>query len=271
VRTSGGKGKRAESRGHAYQPLEREPKLADRAMRQLQTLIVNHTFTAGDRLPSERELGERLGVSRTVVREALCALSTKGLVEVRDGAGAFVRAPSADLFSELLGICVLHMETGDITSRHILEVRRILEIEMAGLAAERRETADLLELQRLLDSMARPGITPEEWAQADVAFHGAVAVASKNPLFPLMLRSIAEVLMRARLLAVRLPETPRKALFHHRRVFKALEQASVRGARLAMEAHLREAEQTLRRALARDVETRKTEPGVGRTTAETKV
>src|SRR5512138_1526185 len=103
-----------------YAPLTREPKLADRATQQLQSLILSRIFKTGDRLPSERELGQRLGVSRTVVREALRALTTKGLVEVRDGAGAYVRSPSTDLVSELLGMCVTHLETGDVTSNHIL-------------------------------------------------------------------------------------------------------------------------------------------------------
>jgi GntR family transcriptional repressor for pyruvate dehydrogenase complex len=245
---------RGESVGNesAYQPLKREMKLADRAMLQLQELIVKKTFKQGDRLPSERELGERLGVSRTVVREAFRGLSIKGLVEVRDGAGAFVRSPSIDLFSELLGICVSHTETGVVTSRHILEMRRVLEIEMTGLAADRRGPRDLSELRRLLDRMQQPAIVSEEWAKADVDFHGAIANASKNPLFPIVLRSIAEVLTRARLIAVRLPETPRKALFHHRRIYRELEQGSVAGARKAMEAHLREAEHTLHRALAQE-------------------
>jgi hypothetical protein len=77
-----------------------------------------------------------------------------------------------------------------------------------------------------------------------------VAVASKNPLFLLVLRSLAEVLMRARMLAARLPETPRNALYHHRRLFAAIEKRSVCGSRSAMEEHLREAETTLQRALA---------------------
>src|SRR5512147_1833055 len=150
-----------------YAPLHREPTLANRATIQLQSLILNRAFQPGDRLPSERELGTRLGVSRTVVREALRALSTKGLVEVRDGAGAYVRVPSTDLVSELLGICVSHMETGDVTSGNILEMRRILEIEMSGLAAERHSAADLVTLQRLLGLMARPGSSRQEWAKID--------------------------------------------------------------------------------------------------------
>ena len=216
------------SRDDAYAPLAREPKLADRATQQLQSLITRRTFQPGDRLPSERELGSRLGVSRTVIREALRALSTKGLVEVRDGAGAYVRAPSTDLVSELLGICVSHMETGDVTSGNILEMRRILEIEMSGLAAERRGADDLAELERLLGLMARPGSSRGDWAKIDYEFHDRVAIASKNPLFPIVLRSISEVLMRARLLGVRLPDYQAKALHHHRNVYEAIRARSLR-------------------------------------------
>jgi len=233
-----------------YAPLHREPTLADRATLQLQSLILGRAFQPGDRLPSERELGERLGVSRTVVREALRTLATKGLVEVRDGAGAHVRAPSTDLVSELLGICVSHMETGDVTSGNILEMRRILEIEMSGLAAERRGAEDLAELERLLGLMARSGSSREEWAKMDYEFHDRVAIASKNPLFPIVLRSISEVLMRGRLMGVRLPDYQAKALHHHRNVYEALRAGSREKARAAMAGHLREAEQTMRRVLA---------------------
>lgn len=244
-----------------YAPLHREPTLANRATIQLQSLILNRAFQPGDRLPSERELGERLGVSRTVVREALRTLSTKGLVEVRDGAGAYVRAPSTDLVSELLGICVSHMETGDVTSGNILEMRRILEIEMSGLAAERHGAADLVTLQRLLGLMARPGSSRPEWAKIDYEFHDAVAVASKNPLFPIVLRSISEVLMRGRLMGVRLPDYQAKALHHHRNVYEAIRAGSSERARAAMADHLREAEQTMRRVLAGEAANSETHRG----------
>lgn len=246
------------SRDVPYAPLAREPKLADRATQQLQSLITHRTFHPGDRLPSERELGSRLGVSRTVVREALRALATKGLVEVRDGAGAYVRAPSTDLVSELLGICISHIETGDVSSGHILEMRRLLEIEMSGLAAERRGNDDLATLERLLDLMVRPGSGREDWARFDYEFHDAVAVASKNPLFPIVLRSISDVLMRGRLMGVRLPDYQTKALHHHRKVYEAIRAGSSAKARLAMADHLREAEQTMRRALAGEA----AEPGI---------
>jgi GntR family transcriptional repressor for pyruvate dehydrogenase complex len=241
-----------------YVPLHREPKLADRATLQLQSLIVGHAFRPGDRLPSERELGQRFGVSRTVVREALRALSTKGLVEVRDGVGAYVRAPSTDLVAELLGICVSHMETGDVTSGHILEMRRILEIEMAELAAQRRDARDLGDLEKLI-GLAADQRSRAEWVKIDYEFHDAVAIASKNPLFPIVLRSISEVLMHVRLLGVRLPDYQSKALSHHRNIFEAIKAGSARMARVAMESHLQEAEETMRRALAAETPRRAVE------------
>jgi GntR family transcriptional regulator, transcriptional repressor for pyruvate dehydrogenase complex len=235
---------------YPYRLLGREPKLADRAMQQLQELIINRTFSPGDRLPAERVLGEQLGVSRTVIREALRGLAIKGLVEVRDGAGAFVRSPSTALVTELLGMCVSRLDTGDLTFHHILEMRRILEIEMAGLAAKRHSQEHVLELNRLVALMEQPGSSREQWAEVDYQFHDVVAVASHNPLFPIVLRSISDALMRVRLLAMRLPDFRSKSVYHHRSICTAIRSRSVRRARAAMEAHLREAEHTMSEALA---------------------
>jgi GntR family transcriptional regulator, transcriptional repressor for pyruvate dehydrogenase complex len=87
----------------------------------------------------------------------------------------------------------------------------------------------------------------------DYEFHDAVAVASKNPLFPIVLRSIADVLMHVRLLGVRLPDYQAKSLHHHRNIYQALRVAAPGKARKAMESHLREAEKTMRRALSEQV------------------
>jgi DNA-binding FadR family transcriptional regulator len=106
------------------------------------------------------------------------------------------------------------------------------------------------QLERLLHLMARPGSSRDTWARIDYEFHDRVAVASKNPLFPIVLRSISEVLMRGRLMGVRLPDYQSKALHHHRNVFEAIRTGSSEKARLAMADHLREAEETMRRALA---------------------
>lgn len=233
-----------------YRRLVREPTLADRATEQLQELIAKRRLNPGDRLPSERELAEVLCVSRTVVREAVRALSARGLLEVRGGAGTFAREPSGDLISELLSIFMSHTEAGDVSHGHVHEMRRVLEIEMAGLAAERRGDEDLDEMRRLVAEVSRPGISREDYVRADVGFHEALAAASKNPLFRIVLQSIEDLLVHVRLLASRSPEALTDAVTYHSRILMEVEKGSASGARRAMKEHLLESERLARRALA---------------------
>ena len=234
----------------SYQPLEREPTLASRATRQLQTLIVSRHLNPGDRLPSERELGESLGVSRTVVREAVRTLMAKGLLEVRLGAGTFVRRPSGDMISELLSISMSHTDAGDVTHGHVHEMRRVLEIEMAGLAAQRRDESDLAEMKRFVEEVARPGISAEDYVRADVGFHKALAQASKNPLFPIVLSSIEDLLVNVRMAVRHDPDAQSLAITFHARILAEVEKQSVSGARNAMDEHLIQSEELARRVLA---------------------
>ncbi len=233
-----------------YRPLQRDPTLADRAMAHLQELIVSGTFPPGHRLPSEHDLAALLEVSRTVVREALRGLCAKGLVRVKDGAGAFVQTPSPALVSELLTLCLSHGETGVVTSRHIFEIRRMLEIEVAGLAARRRDEADLAKLRQINAAMAN-AVAASDWARSDYEFHDALAVSSKNPLIPVLLRSIADVLLRVRVVMDELPETREKARYHHEQIFAAVQAGSARLAKTAMATHLREVEAAMTQALAK--------------------
>jgi GntR family transcriptional repressor for pyruvate dehydrogenase complex len=232
-----------------YRVLKREPTLAQRATEQLQALIVRRHFEAGDRLPSERELGDLLGVSRTVIREALRSLTAKGLLEVRTGSGTFVRKPSGRVISELLSIFMSHTEVGDVSHAHVHEMRRVLEIEMAGLAAERRDEEDLVELRRFVEEVSRPGISREDYVLADINFHKALARASKNPLFPIVLRSIEDLLITVRKMASHRPEALSAAIAYHTRILAEVEKGSVSGARKAMENHLVQSRELAQRVL----------------------
>jgi GntR family transcriptional regulator, transcriptional repressor for pyruvate dehydrogenase complex len=238
-----------------YRVLKREASLADRATEQIQSLIVQRHLSPGDQLPSERELGEELGVSRTVVRAALRALSAKGLLEVRAGAGTFVSKPSGDVISELLTILMSHTAEGDVSHAHVHEMRQVLEIAMAGLAAERRVDADLVEMRRCVAELRRPGITDEAYIEADMGFHRAIAKASKNPLFPIVMNSIDDLLLRVRLLVLHWPEAIGEAINFHSRVLAEIESGSVAGARAVMKEHLAQSRDLARRALARQAET----------------
>ena len=96
----------------------------------------------GRSCPPERLLCEQLGVSRTVIREAVRSLAAKGLVDVRPGGGVWVRQPTAGPAAELLGIA-MQTAGGGVTWADVLEIRRLVEVEAAGRAAERRTGADL--------------------------------------------------------------------------------------------------------------------------------
>ncbi len=226
----------------AAAPTER---MADRTARRLQQLVADSGLQPGDLLPPERQLCELLGVSRTVVREAVRSLVAKGLLEVRQGHGTIVRVPDLGTATEVVSN-LLRGEGGHLAFPRIHEVRRLLEVEIAGLAAERRSEQDL---ERLAAALVHAGETSDsdDWARADIAFHAVLADATQNPLFGVLLASMAEVLLELRLTAARLPDTQLRAQRHHEAIHAAVRAGSAGGARKAMRDHMTEAEASFRR------------------------
>jgi GntR family transcriptional repressor for pyruvate dehydrogenase complex len=238
------------------QPPMRVERLSDQVAAQLQNMVRSNTIRPGEKLPSERELCELLGVSRTVVREAVRSLVAKGLLEVRRGGGTIVRSPDPALASEMM--TMLLGSGKDVAFTHVQEVRRLLEVEIAGLAAERRDNADLARMEAQLHLMVEYSGNRERWASADVAFHAAIAAATHNPLYPVLLSSIADMLIEVRRTGISLPDTPVKAYKHHQNIFMHVKASDRTGARRAMQDHLRESEETFQKArfvLAQEVST----------------
>ena len=222
-------------------------RLVDRVTRQLQDLIADEALQPGDLLPPERELCELMGVSRTVVREAVRSLVAKDLLEVRQGRGTIVRAPGIGVATEVITTMLRSRGGGRVAFARVQEVRRLLEVEIAGLAAERRTDEDLRDLDALLRRTAEAA-GPDEWARADVDFHARLAEATHNLLFPVLLGSMADILMELRLTAARLPGTPRTAQPYHESVYRAVRSRSPAEARRAMRDHMAESEATFQRA-----------------------
>jgi GntR family transcriptional repressor for pyruvate dehydrogenase complex len=231
--------------------LRREETLANRVVVELERLIVDSRLGEGDRLPSERELAAQFGVSRTVVREAVRALSAKRLVEVEGGRGTVVRAPSARAAAESMGL-LLRVQESAADADKVAEVRRVLENEIAKLAASRRTDADLVLLEALLDAAEQHTDQPDAFIAEDVEFHAALARATHNELFSVLLDSLAQVMLEVRLLALRIPGTPRRSLAHHRAVYAAVAAGDPAAARAAMNEHMDEARETLQRAVLTD-------------------
>ena len=228
--------------------ITREASLANRLTSQLEQMIVDNRVQPGDRLPAERELARQFGVSRTVVREAVRALQAKGLLEVHTGSGTIVRSPSAAAVSQTMTL-FLRAGRPELDYRQVLEVRRLLEVEIAGLAAERRTEQDLERLNEVL--ALTPNVTSrEEYVKVDIGFHALLAQATHNELFVLLLDSIVEILRKVREMAFDIPSAPLRAYQYHSAIMTQVQQGNAEGARQAMRDHLDEAEDTLLRAMA---------------------
>lgn len=155
----------------------------EQVLTQIQEKILTGSLRVGDRLPSERDFVEALGVSRTSVREALRVLESMGIVDAHVGsgrdAGSTVAGRSTAALSNLLR---LHMALSQFRPSDLIEVRIQLERSAAERAASQADTEDIERLRRLIDSMAAPGVDHETFHELDTEFHIAIARASHNAL-----------------------------------------------------------------------------------------
>ena len=220
--------------GMLFEQVTREPRLSDKVAEMMLDTILSRRLAVGDRLPSERELGEQFGVSRTVVREAVRALVAKGVIEVRSGSGLRVAAVDAAAVSESMS---LFMHGGGIEFEKVHEVRTVLEVHIAGLAAERASDEDLARLRQVHERMQDEAADVAAAALDDLEFHRMIARATHNDLFLLLMDSIGSTLIdirRENLGSGAAPET----LGQHERILERITAHDVDGARTAMSAHL---------------------------------
>jgi len=159
--------------------IERKPKLAERVVAALRGKVLGGEFAPGHKLPTEIQLTEAFGVSRTVIREAMATLAADGLVEPRQGAGVFVRDHPTLAFGSI------SLDIGNKISQaiNVLEVRMGIEIESAGLAALRRNSAQEAQIQEAFFEFERLLALDEATGKADFAFHRSIALATNNPFY----------------------------------------------------------------------------------------
>jgi GntR family transcriptional repressor for pyruvate dehydrogenase complex len=220
--------------GALFEQVAREPRLSDKVAEMMLETILSNRLKVGDRLPSERELGEQFGVSRTVVREAVRALVAKGVIEVRSGSGLRVAAVDAAAVSESVR---LYVRGGGIDFEKVHEVRRLLEVHIAGVAAERAAEDDVAALREVHDRMVRDADDVDAASLDDLEFHRRIALATHNELYLVLMDSIGRALVdirRANLASGSAPAT----LEQHARVLACIAAHDVDGARDAMATHL---------------------------------
>lgn len=213
--------------------------LVARVEESLRQAIENGTYAPGSRLPSEIELTETHGVSRTVIREAVTALRCDGLVDVRHGAGIFVLQPRPP------GPSSPKLDRARLSSDlEVLEVRTPLEIEAAGLAAQRRSPAQEEAIFACHARVLQCIEAEQSIRDADLALHMAIAEATNNPLFTQVLEMHGPAAIpQSKVVAEdrSAEQTAYRQLIHreHEAVVLAISDRDEKAARAAMQAHLR--------------------------------
>ena len=214
----------------------RTSRLYEQIVQQIEESVLNGSLKPGDQLPAERELAQRLGVSRTAVREAVKALREKGLVEAYSGRGTFVTDGTSQAARQSFDLMVkIGQQEG---SPHLAELRLILEPGIAALAAARVKDEDLAAMREAVAVMERSQDDPEAYIEADLDFHLALAETVANPLILSLIDSIVGLLREQRIKIFNVEGGPQRGQVHHKRILEAMERRDAEMARTAMRAHL---------------------------------
>lgn len=212
--------------------------LADRLAVLLATQIHSGSLGPGERLPTEAQISATHGVSRSVVREAVHRVKSRGLLVSRQGSGVFVAAPAPHRPLEF-DPSVLDSVAAVV---HVVEVRRVLESEMAALAAERASRAQVAGLRRALAAIDAAAAAGRDGVAEDLAFHRAIGEATGNPQFSLLL-GFLEQYLREGMRITRGNEARRLDFMEavrkeHRLIVEAIAVGDARGARRAAASHM---------------------------------
>lgn len=220
-----------------YLPIQTE-RLYQRIVEQIESRIVAGDLKVGDQLPSERELAEQFGVSRIAVREAVKALRAKGLVEIRPGRGTFITNGTPGMVRNSLGLLIKFGSSDG--SANLVEVREILEPEIAALAATRITEEQIATMSEAVGIMDTALDNIDAFVEADLDFHLALAEATHNPLIPLLIDSIIDLLREQRKRIALTDGGLRRGQYHHKKILEALIHRDSKAARKAMQLHLQQ-------------------------------
>ena len=222
-----------------YTPIQ-SPKVFEQVAIQIEKRILAGELRSGDRLPTERELAEQFQVSRTGVREAMKILAQKGLVDMRPGRGTIVIDGSHEAMQHSIGL-VMKMKLGEVGgSDNLVEVRTILETEIAALAAARASEKEIAAMSDAIHVMDESLDNADAFIAADNLFHEALAQATQNALILILINSIVNLLSEQRKQIFDVEGGPQRGQFHHRRILESIIQRDPEAARAAMRSHLRQ-------------------------------
>lgn len=225
-------------------------RMSEAIVAQIRALMRSNRLRPGDRLPSERELCERFGVSRVTVREALRVLEAGGLVDIRVGArgGAFVTTPSSDRLGAGLADLI---NLSPVTSIEVTEARLVFELGIVPIVVERATTKDIDEL-RAMTSTHLEALRRNEYTMAMSAqFHNRVSACTHNAAIEMLVHSFhGPLLMSLREAATAAPLMGQRGTVEHRDFVEAIAERNTEKARTIMEKHIGRTARRLSRAAA---------------------
>lgn len=222
-------------------PLKKS-RLYEEIVRQLQELIRNGTLKPGDKLPPERELAQELNVSRTAIREALRSLESMGFIESRVGNGTFIRQITLNNIMEPYAEIIAQDRK---LIMELIDVRLLLEVEIARLAAERIDEGKIPAIDSALAQMRREIDSGEIGIGGDNAFHAALAAAAGNSAMMRILDMCADLLSTTRQATLRIPGQSAKSLMDHAEIAGAVKRGDRENAARLMREHLLKAQRNL--------------------------
>ncbi|MFS0887602.1 FadR/GntR family transcriptional regulator [Peribacillus frigoritolerans] len=229
-------------------------KIYEEVSDELYEMIRSGSLKPGEQLDSIQQLAENFQVGRPAIREALSALSSMGLIEIKQGEGTFVKTFDPAIMNHPLSAALL-MDQDNI--KHLLEVRKILESGTAEVAAKKRTEENLIELKDMLFNMEKVSDDEELSDKADISFHVAVANASQNELLITLMNHVSELMTEKmrdiRRAALYSEEMTLKQLYQqHVRIYDAIATQDEDGARSAMLFHLQSVEESLDRVIQKN-------------------
>jgi len=227
-------GKTSSSKGD-QSGLSTGQRVAERVVRHVRQLIDRGALKPGDQLPAERVLAEQIGVSRPSLRAGLRALAAMGVVEARHGSGTYIRGGPITLVPEPLRmLAALH----GISRDELFEARRLLEVGVAGLAAERASPEQLAAMADEVAGMFAGLGDPHEHLKHDVRFHRTVAAAANNAAIGALIEMVSGLFFELRRSSIEHAVDLRDSAEQHRRIYLAIRARDPEKARVAMTEHL---------------------------------
>ncbi len=218
-------------------PVVQKDTLSDQVIRFLLGLISDRQLKVGDTVPSEGQVAELLKVSRNVVRESYRALAVVGVLSVQSGKKPRIREIDPNVLAQFFSYAAA---TSQVSAQQILELRRVIEIQTAALAASNATDDELQRIREAGQRLHELPLSDPEWIQCDYALHLAIAEAVHNPLFPiqlLALRAPLEESMRVGMESMISSHTESSIVVLHDRLVQAICSRDSVAAAYAMEQH----------------------------------